>query len=140
MKRSRVRLALGMAAALALAPVLAAQTEAPAVADDGGNLVSNGDMEDGTNGWTSFGSGSVDPGWYPVHSGSMALRYTGRTASWNGPAQDVTAAVSNGATYSTSAWMRTETGTPDAKVTLSVTAGGTTDYLTLAQSTVSPGS
>ncbi|PRZ07654.1 carbohydrate binding protein [Isoptericola sp. CG 20/1183] len=137
------RLALGVVAALALTPTVAYAGD-PAVAGSpttlaAESLVTNGDMEDGTNGWTAFGAGSVDPGWWPVHGGSMALRSTGRTASWNGPAQDVTAALSNGTTYSTSLWMRTETGTPDGKVTLSVTAGGTTDYVTLAQGAVSPG-
>ncbi|GAA1971929.1 hypothetical protein GCM10009718_04600 [Isoptericola halotolerans] len=139
MKRSVARIALGVAAALALTPVLAAHTDTPAVADQhGGNLITNGDMENGTAGWTSFGDGTVSPGWWPVHGGSQALRYTDRTASWNGPAQDVTAALSNGATYSTSAWMRTESGTPDGKVTLAVTAGGTTDYVALAQGAVDP--
>lgn len=144
MKTSTARLALGVAAALALTPAVAhagppaATDTATATAAASTNLITNGDMEDGTNGWTSFGAGSAEPGWYPVHGGSMALRYIDRTASWNGPAQDVTAALSNGATYSTSVWMRTETGTPQGKVTLSVTAGGTTDYVALAQGSVNP--
>ena len=34
---------------------------------------------------------------------------------------------------STSVWMRTQSGTPTGKVTLAVTANGTTNYITLAQ-------
>jgi len=41
----------------------------------------------------------------------------------------------NGTTYTTSAWVRTQSGTPSAKVMLAVTANGTTNYLQLAPTT-----
>ena len=71
------------------------------------------------------------------HGGTASLLHTyGRTATWNGPSQDLTSKLSNGKSYATTVWMRTQTGSPTGKVTLAITANGTTNYLTLAQGTV----
>ena len=57
---------------------------------------------------------------------------TGRTAaSWNGPSQDVTSKLTNGKSYTTSVWVRSQSGTPTAKATLRCTANGTTNYVQL---------
>ncbi|MGP3915510.1 carbohydrate binding domain-containing protein [Nonomuraea sp. 10N515B] len=40
---------------------------------------------------------------------------TGRTASWNGTTQDVTTKLTNGKSYTTSVWVRSQSGTPGAK-------------------------
>ncbi len=98
----------------------------------GGNLLTNGNIESGTSGWSVFGSGSLSVVTSPVHGGSQALLITGRTASWNGPSQDLTAKVTNGKSYTTTVWMRTQSGTATGKVTLAVTANGTTNYIQLA--------
>ena len=37
---------------------------------------------------------------------------------WNGISQDVTSKLTNGRSYTTSVWVRTQSGTPGAKVTL----------------------
>ena len=66
-----------------------------------------------------------------MRSGTRALTITGRTGAWNGPAQDVTSRITNGRAYTTSVWVRTQSGTPSAKATLALTAGGTTSYLQL---------
>ena len=71
-----------------------------------------------------------------VHGGANSLLLAGRTASWNGPSQDVTSKLTNGKSYTTSVWMRTQTGTLTGKVTLAVTANGTTNYVALAQGSV----
>ena len=42
----------------------------------------------------------------------------------------------NGKSYTTNVWMRTQSGSPTGKVTLQVTANGTTNYITLAQGAV----
>jgi hypothetical protein len=97
----------------------------------GGNLLTNGTIENGTTGWTTFGSGSLSASSAVAHGGSRSLSITGRTASWNGPAQDVTGKLSNGRSYATTAWVRSQSGNPSAKVTLALTAGGTTSYTSL---------
>ncbi len=135
MKRTRIR-SLGLAVALTLASlVVVSAASAPASAASG-NLLTNADMESGTTGWSVFGAGSLASSTSPVHGGSRALLRTGRTASWNGPAQSVTSVLANNSSYTTSVWVRTQTGTPNAKVTLQVIANGTTNYVTLAQGAV----
>jgi len=129
-------LRLGLAVALTLASLGAVSaTTAPAVAASG-NLLTNPDMESGTTGWSVFGAGSLASNTSVVHGGARSLAYTGRTASWNGAAQSATSLLANGASFTTSIWMRTQSGTPTAKVTLQLTANGTTNYITLAQGTV----
>ncbi|MFF5232651.1 family 43 glycosylhydrolase [Dactylosporangium sp. NPDC000521] len=100
----------------------------------GGNLLVNGTVESGTSGWGMFGSGTLSASG-TAHGGSQSLLVTGRTAAWNGPAQDVTSKLVNGRTYTASAWVRSASGTPSAKVMLAVTAGGTTSYVQLAPAT-----
>lgn len=97
----------------------------------GGNLLTNGDAEGGTTGWGVFGSGTLTSQTGTVHGGSRSLGITGRTASWNGPSQNVTAQLVNGRSYTTSVWARAQSGTPSAKVTLALTANGTTSYVQL---------
>ncbi len=60
---------------------------------------------------------------------------SGRTASWNGPRQDVTSKLTHGKSYTTSVWVRTQSGTPSAKATLALTANGTTTHLSLTPAT-----
>ncbi|GLX96161.1 family 43 glycosylhydrolase [Herbidospora sp. NBRC 101105] len=96
----------------------------------GGNLLTNGAMEDGTTGWTSSG-GSLSSATNVAHAGSRSLLNSGRTASWQGPHQNVTAQLTNGKSYTTSVWVRSQSGTPSAKATLTLTANGTTSYLQL---------
>lgn len=100
----------------------------------GGELLTNGTMESGTSGWSVFGAGTLSPSG-TAHGGSQSLQLTGRTAAWNGAAQDVTAKLVNGKSYTTSAWVRTTGGTPSAKAMLAVTANGTTSYVQLAPAT-----
>ncbi|MFS1303521.1 family 43 glycosylhydrolase [Streptosporangium longisporum] len=95
----------------------------------GGNLLTNGTLESGTAGWTAFGGTVASSG--TAHGGSQSLASTGRTASWNGPSQDVTGKLTNGKSYTTGVWVRSQTGTPDVRATLAVTAGGTTSYVAL---------
>ncbi|MEV7965989.1 family 43 glycosylhydrolase [Sphaerisporangium sp. NPDC088356] len=101
----------------------------------GGNLLTNGDMESGTTGWGASG-GTLSSVTNAVHGGARALSITGRTASWNGTTQDVTSKLTNGKSYTTSVWVRSQSGTPSAKATLAVTANGTTNYLQLTPAAV----
>jgi len=134
-KLIRVR-SLGLAVVLTLASAGAVSVgTAPAVAASG-NLLTNADMEGGTTGWSVFGAGTLSSNTSVVHGGARSLSYTGRTASWNGASQSATSLLQNGASFTTIVWMRTQSGTPTAKVTLQVTANGTTNYITLAQGVV----
>jgi hypothetical protein len=101
-----------------------------------GNLLTNADMESGTTGWSVFGAGTLASNTSVVHGGTHSLLRSGRTASWNGPAQSVTSVLTNGASFTTSVWMRTQSGTPTGRVTLQVTANGATNYIALAQGAV----
>ncbi|MDI1460984.1 family 43 glycosylhydrolase [Catellatospora sp. KI3] len=96
-----------------------------------GNQLTNGNMESGTTGWGVFGSGTLSANTGVVHAGTGSALITGRTASWHGIRQDVTSKLVNGRSYTTSVWVRTQAGTPSAKVTLAVAANGTTSYLQL---------
>jgi hypothetical protein len=93
--------------------------------------LTNGDTEGGATGWTVFGGGTLSSSTATAHGGARSLSITGRTASWNGVAQDVTSSLVNGKTYATSLWVRTQSGTPTAKATLVITANGTTTYVQL---------
>src|SRR5204863_191724 len=61
----------------------------------------------------------------PVHGGSGAIQVTGRTASWNGPATNISAAnlakFTQGGTYTASAWARSASGAPSAHINLKIT-------------------
>jgi len=120
---------------LTLASLLAVSAHGVAAAASG-NLLTNADMEGGTTGWSAFGSGTPASNTSVVHGGTHSLSYTGRTASWNGAGQSVTSLLTNGGSYTASVWMRTQSGTPTGKVTLQVTANGTTSYIALAQGAV----
>jgi hypothetical protein len=98
---------------------------------NGGNLLANPGMEDGTTGWQVRGAGTLAADTSIVRGGTRALAVTGRTAAWNGPAQDVTSRLTNGKSYATTVWTRAQSGTPSAKATLALTANGTTSYVQL---------
>jgi lysophospholipase L1-like esterase len=100
------------------------------------NLLTNGDIESGTGGWSVLGSGTLATSASVVHGGANSLLLSGRTAAWNGPSQDLTSKLINNRSYTTRVWMRTQSGTPTGKMTLALTAGGTTNYVTLAQGAV----
>ncbi|MFF0469246.1 family 43 glycosylhydrolase [Micromonospora zamorensis] len=96
-----------------------------------GNVLTNGNVESGTTGWGVNGSGTLSTNTSVMHGGSGSLSITGRTSAWNGPSQDVTSKLTNGKSYTTSVWVRAQSGTPSAKATIALTANGTTNYLQL---------
>lgn len=136
MRKSIARIALALTAALVLAPTAALPSEVAPAAAASANLLTNGDLENGTTGWSAFGAGTVASTTSPVHGGARALSRTGRTAAWNGPAQTVTSAMTNNTSYTASVWVRSQSGTPTGRITLALTAGGTTSYVNLAQGAV----
>lgn len=93
--------------------------------------------EDGTTqGWTPFGNVTLASSAAAAHSGSRSLLTTGRTATFNGPALNLTGQLAPNATYQITAWARLPAGTPATQVKLSMqrTAGGTTSYESIASS------
>jgi hypothetical protein len=137
MRKSIASLALGLAATLVLASAAVLPTaEVTPAAAASTNLLTNGDMENGTTGWSVFGAGTLTSSTSPFHGGSRSLSRTGRTAAWNGPAQTVTSSLTNNTSYSASVWVRSHSGSPTGRITLAVTAGGTTSYINLAQGAV----
>jgi len=100
------------------------------------DLLTNGNIESGTTGWSAFGSGTLAANTSVVHGGTRSLLLTGRTAAWNGPSQNLASRLTNGRSYTARVWMRTQSGAPTGKVTLALTANGTTTYLNLAQGAV----
>jgi Glycosyl hydrolase family 62/Carbohydrate binding domain len=125
---------VGLAIVLTVASLVVVSTHDASAAS--GNLLTNADMEGGTTGWSVFGAGTLASNTSVVHGGTRSLLHTGRTASWNGPAQSVTSLLANGSSFTASVWMRTQSGTPTGKLTLAVTANGTTNYTALAQGAV----
>jgi hypothetical protein len=111
-------------------------TPTPTPTPTTGELLTNGTVESGTTGWSVFGSGTLSANTSVVHGGTRSLLITGRTASWNGPSQSMTSKLTNGKSYTTNVWMRMQSGTATGKVTLAVTANGSTNYVALAQGAV----
>lgn len=101
----------------------------------GGELLTNGNIESGTTGWSVFGSGALSANTSVVHGGARSLLITGRTAAWNGPRQTVTSLLTSGRSYATNIWVRTQSGTATCKVTLQLTANGSTSYVTMTPAT-----
>lgn len=99
------------------------------------NLLTNGNTESGTTGWSVFGSGTLASNTSVFHGGSRSLLLTGRTAAWNGISQNLTSSLTNGKSYTTNVWVRTQSGTPSAKVTLALTVNGTTSFTALTSAT-----
>src|SRR4051794_31359975 len=99
------------------------------------DAITNGNAENSATGWRVFGAGTLTSNTSVAHGGAGSLAITGRTASWNGIAQDVTSRLTNGKTYTASAWVRAQSGTPAARATLAITAGGSTSYVSLTPST-----
>ncbi|WP_020575093.1 endo-1,4-beta-xylanase [Actinopolymorpha alba] len=111
------------------------------------DLLVNGDAENAANNWYCFSPCAASPVPSPVHSGSGALRITNRTYEWAGPAQgvhrpDAGVALTNGARYKTSAWLRLADGAPDTTALIKLKlwfADGTSTTLPLAEGPITAG-
>jgi GH35 family endo-1,4-beta-xylanase len=104
----------------------------------GRDLLINGDAEQGASNWYCFSPCTAQAVTDQVHGGGTALRATGRTYNYTGPAEGVS--VTNGASYKTSAWVRLGAGAPDdtAQVRLKLTmADNTSVTIPMASGTVS---
>ncbi len=96
-------------------------------------------FEDGTaQGWQGrMGTETLSVVSTEKHGGSSSLLTTGRTATYSGPAIDVTGYMMTGSKYNVSVWMKLASGEPaaQARVSLAVKSGSTTNYRTLVGNT-----
>jgi endo-1,4-beta-xylanase len=81
------------------------------------NLIGNGSLEAGLDGWSVMGTGQLTTEVARAHTGLRSARASERAASWQGPRHDVTALVSTARGYDASVWVSIEGG-PSATVNL----------------------
>ena len=114
-----------------------APTSGPTATPIPGNLVTNPGMETGnTSGWSVNGAGALAVSTAQKHGGTYSLLHTGRTATWNGPLQNLTSKVQNGNTYACSGWVRLDNAASDSiKMTIKKMDGGGTAYTNVATGT-----
>jgi endo-1,4-beta-xylanase len=101
------------------------------------NLISNPGMETGnTTGWAVNGAGSIAVSTAQKHSGTYSLLSTGRTATWNGPIQNITSKVQSGKTYTISGWVRLDNAASSSVImTIKKVDGSGTSYTNVATGT-----
>jgi endo-1,4-beta-xylanase len=102
------------------------------------------DFEDGTTqGWTGrFGIGTVTNTTADAHTGSHSLLMTRRTATFQGPAHDITGKMCNGSQYWLEVWVKMAPGQPTTSINLSLQYtdfGGTLHFPGVTTATVTSG-
>jgi endo-1,4-beta-xylanase len=121
--------------------VFVSQTSAPPPVCDTSNRLVNPGFENGTSGWTVFG-GSLSTIGSPARTGASSGRVTSRTATWQGPVQDLLGKVTAGHTYTAQSWARVS-GTSNQPLALTLKtecAGSAATYSSLGTATGSPSS
>jgi hypothetical protein len=81
-------------------------------------LMSYSFEESTTDGWRGRGAASVAVSDEEHHTGSFALKVTGRTAAWHGTEYDVMSLVTPGDAYDVTAWARLTEGSASATLIL----------------------
>ncbi|UUZ82336.1 endo-1,4-beta-xylanase [Paenibacillus sp. P26] len=101
------------------------------------NLITNPGLETGnTAGWAVNGAGSIAVSTTQKHSGAYSLLSTGRTATWNGPIQNITSKVQSGKTYTCSGWVRLDNAASSTIImTIKKVDGSGTSYTNVATGT-----
>jgi GH35 family endo-1,4-beta-xylanase/peptidoglycan/xylan/chitin deacetylase (PgdA/CDA1 family) len=113
----------------------------------GKDIVNNGDMENGTNWWYNRGSASIASSSEVKHGGNSSLLVTGRTSSWQGPAQNLVGNEKGDPvaekTYHGSAWVmyngETATETVTFKLSVQWNDGSSDHYDQVSQVSVAKG-
>jgi hypothetical protein len=81
-------------------------------------LMSNSFEQSSTDGWRGRGAASVAVSDEQGHSGSSALKVTGRTAAWHGAEYDVMPLVTAGYSYDVTVWARPTSGSVSSTLRL----------------------
>lgn len=90
------------------------------------NLLTNSGFEDKTNGWTVWGATLANSA--DAHSGSSAALVSNRKNPWDALARDVTSLLTNGESYTVSAWIKIPSPAVNFRITLALTVDGKTTY------------
>jgi len=90
------------------------------------NLITNGDFENGTTGWTVWSATMATTA--DAHGGSSALIVSNRKNPWDALARDVKALLVNGDSYTISAWIKIPSSAVNLRATLKITADGDPSY------------
>ncbi len=93
------------------------------------NLITNGNFENGTTGWTVWGATlttSTD-----AHGGNSAAFVTNRKNPWDAIVQNVKNILENGESYTISAWVKMPSPAVNFRITLGMTINGSTTYQSL---------
>nr|WP_255570352.1 carbohydrate binding domain-containing protein [Cohnella sp. CFH 77786] len=100
-------------------------------------MITNPGLETGnTAGWAVNGAGSIAVSTAQKRSGAYSLLSTGRTATWNGPIQNITSKVQSGRTYTCSGWVRLDNAASSSVImTIKKVDGSGTSYTNVAAGT-----
>jgi endo-1,4-beta-xylanase len=98
------------------------------------------DFEDGTvQNWTKRGGEIIAAVTEEKHGGNYSLKTTGRTATWNGPAFDVTNLLTQGKTYHFALWLLYKDGAASQAFTLNMqktVEGSSNSYTPVSSATL----
>lgn len=101
----------------------------------GPNIVNNPGFESGTDYWYGFGDVNVSAD-AMAYSGSASGLVSGRTASWQGLAQTITASVEQGKTYQVRGFARIAgAASSDVRLSVKTNCGGTDSFGAAASAT-----
>ena len=95
----------------------------------GPNVVANPGFETGTtDGWVAWGGATIATTAAQVHTGAYSAIVSNRNATWEGPVYTLTPAVTPGATYAASMWLRVDgSASAPVDVTVKITCSGADD-------------
>lgn len=85
------------------------------------NLIPDPSFEDGHDGWFGFGGAALLDSTEGPRTGERCLAATNRFEGWHGPAYDALPLVSEGGAYRLTAWMRIDSGSAAATLSLKTT-------------------
>lgn len=90
------------------------------------NLITNGDFENKTTGWTVWGATVANT--TDKHSGTSAALVSNRKNPWDAIAQDIKSVLVNGDTYTLSAWIKIPKPAVNFRATLHLKDGISDSY------------
>jgi hypothetical protein len=104
----------------------------------GSELLTNPGFENGTAPWTARGDGNCvfTTTTAQKHSGSYSGLATNRTATWNGIRQSMLGKMTNGNSYTISAWLRASSRRSTGTVSIEQTDDRGTSYFTVATGSI----
>jgi len=96
------------------------------------NLLTNGDFENGTTGWSSWGDAKISST-TDKHSGNSAVLVSNRKDTWQSLARDVKSLLENGKSYTISAWVKIPKPGLNFRITLGTRVDGKDSWIGLCR-------